>query len=437
MRNISEESLLNLEEIVTEELLTKEDVQEMLVVNHKGTPIKGLENLEIIFKNDPQLRGAIRRNELNGRNVFLKESAWKRKDINMDDTDTNNITLYIEKTYGITYPTKSVDTMIDIIANEHSYHPIRELLESLEWDGKPRIAEALHYFLGADKDVYTAEVMQMHMLAAINRVYRPGCKYDIMLCLVGGQGAGKSTFFRYLAMNDDWFSDDLKNLDSKDVKEYMEGHWIIEMPEVAALVKSKVLEETKAFLSRTKDTYRTRYTKTPKDWERQCIFCGTSNDMAFLPLDRTGNRRFAPVTIHPEKAECLIYEDEAKSRAYIQQMWAEAMVIYRSEKYTLTFTPAMEDYVKVLQKEFMPEDPLIGMIQAFLDSYDDDYVCAAILYQRVMGQYGIPKPWESKEIGEIMNNSITGWVKHGNHRFKGELGTQRSWKRLETSYGYE
>lgn len=62
--------------------------------------------------------------------------------------------------------------------------------------------------------------------------------------------------------------------------------------------------------------------------------------MAFLPLDRTGNRRFAPVTIHPEKAECLIYEDEEKSRAYIQQMWAEAMDIYRSENYTLTFMPA-------------------------------------------------------------------------------------------------
>ena len=90
----------------------------------------------------------------------------------------------------------------------------------------------------------------------------------------------------------------------------------------------------------------------------------------------------------------------------------------------------MEDYVKSLQKDFMPEDTQTGMIQAFLDNYEEDYVCSTIIYQEVFHQEGIVPKWQSKEIGDLMDNEITGWEKHGNHRFSGGLGTQRSWKRI-------
>ena len=106
------------------------------------------------------------------------------------------------------------------------------------------------------------------------------------------------------------------------------------------------------------------------------------------------------------------------------------MVIYKTEKILLTFSPDMEDYVKSLQKDFMPEDTQTGMIQAFLDNYEEDYVCSTIIYQEVFHQEGIVPKWQSKEIGDLMDNEITGWEKHGNHRFSGGLGTQRSWKRI-------
>ena len=336
----------------------------------------------------------------------------------------------MEKNYGLTSD-RVIAKAIDIVANENSFHPILQYLESLKWDGIPRIQHMLTHFFGAEDIAYTGEVLKMHMMGAIRRLYEPGAKYDIMLCLVGGQGTGKSTFFRYLAIKDEWFTDDMKRIDDKKVYEYLQGHWIVEMSEMNAVANAKSIEETKSFLSRQKDIYRIPYERRAEDRYRQCVFCGTSNDLNFLPFDRTGNRRFAPVRVFPEKAENTIYENETESRAYIIQAWAEAMEIYRSGNYPLTFSPEMEDHVKLLQREFMPEDTQTGMIQAFLDSYEEDYICSTIIYQQVFHQEGIVPKWQSKEIGDLMDNEIIGWTKHGNHRFGGAIGTQRSWKRIQ------
>ena len=145
-------------------------------------------------------------------------------------------------------------------------------------------------------------------------------------------GAGKSTFFRLLAVKDEWFSDDLRKLDDDNVYRKLQGHWIIEMSEMIATANAKSIEEIKSFLSRQKEVYKIPYETHPEDRLRQCVFGGTSNALDFLPLDRSGNRRFIPVMVYPEQAEVHILEDEAASRAYIEQMWAEAMEIYRSGK---------------------------------------------------------------------------------------------------------
>ena len=161
--------------------------------------------------------------------------------------------------------------------------------------------------------------MKLFLLGAISRAFQPGCKFEIMLCLVGGQGAGKSTFFRLLAVRDEWFSDDLRKLDDDNVYRKLQGHWIIEMSEMMATANAKSIEEIKSFLSRQKEVYKIPYETHPADRPRQCVFGGTSNALDFLPLDRSGNRRFIPVMVYPEQAEVHILEDEAASRAYIEQ----------------------------------------------------------------------------------------------------------------------
>ncbi len=144
--------------------------------------------------------------------------------------------------------------------------------------------------------------MKLFLLGAISRAFQPGCKFEIMLCLVGGQGAGKSTFFRLLAVRDEWFSDDLRKLDDDNVYRKLQGHWIIEMSEMMATANAKSIEEIKSFLSRQKEVYKIPYETHPADRPRQCVFGGTSNALDFLPLDRSGNRRFIPVMVYPEQA---------------------------------------------------------------------------------------------------------------------------------------
>ena len=232
------------------------------------------------------------------------------------------------------------------------------------------------------------------LLGAINRVFHPGCKYEEMLCLVGGQGAGKSTFFRLLAIQDEWFSDDLKQLSDNDVFEKLQGHWIIEMSEMLATSNAKSIEEIRSFISRQKETYRTRYESQPKDRLRQCVFGGTSNTVDFLPLDRAGNRRFLPVMTDPNEAEVHILDNEAESRAYLLQVWAEAMEIYRRGDYSMKFSVQMQKELKLVQQNFMQEDTDAGIILDFLERYKGDKVCCKLLYREALRLYDEPKKWK-------------------------------------------
>lgn len=429
LTNISEKSLMELEDIVNEEMLTTEDVNNMLEHTDKGRTKQTIRNCVTVLQNDPVLKKAIKRNELSGRMDIVKEVPWERRNNSptVTDTDEYNLKMYLEEHYEITSE-RVIKAGIDIVSNENKYHPIRDYLESLVWDGIPRIENMLPHFLGAEKSKYTIGVMKMHMLAAISRIYEPGIKYDIMLCLVGSQGAGKSTFFKSLAIKEEWFSDNLDHLDDENIYRKLQNHWIIEMGEMKATITAKNIEQIKSFLSRQKETYKVPYEVHPEDRPRQCVFCGTSNDLNFLPLDRTGNRRFAPVMTDMSKAEVHILDNEAESKAYIEQAWAEAMVLYRQGNVFLGFTKEIEEEAKRLQKEFMPEDTNAGIIQAFLDDYDDEYVCTRILFDEALHRTGEMKQWEGKEIANIMNNAIEGWKPHGTHRFGKEYGIQRSWK---------
>jgi predicted P-loop ATPase len=208
------------------------------------------------------------------------------------------------------------------------------------------------------------------------------------------------------------------------------------MSEMIATVNAKSIEDIKSFISRQKETYKIPYETHPEDRPRQCVFVGTSNSMDFLPLDRTGNRRFAPVLVHPERVEKHILADEQESREYIRLAWAEAMAQYRSGSHALALTQETRAYLKELQKEFMPEDAKVGAIQQWLDGLSDDYVCSTMIYKEAFShEYDNPKDWELKEINNIMNNSIFGWEKVSSHRFA-RYGTQRGWCRTGNKDGF-
>ena len=408
----------------------------MLATTEKGGVRNSIKNFLRVFQHDPLLSGVIAYNLLTDRTDVVKPIGYDRSpSASMTDTDMKYIRLYLEENYDLTSEKKIMDAA-DLAAHQNSYHPIRDFLNSLTWDGTERIRYCLHHFLGAEADEYTFQALRLFLLGAIHRAFRPGCKFEVMLCLVGGQGAGKSTFFRLLAGKDEWFSDDLRKLDDENVYRKLQGHWIIEMSEMIATANAKSIEEIKSFLSRQKEVYKIPYETHPADRLRQCVFGGTSNAMDFLPLDRSGNRRFLPVQVCPEQAEVHILEDEAASRAYLQQVWAEAMTIYRTGDWKLTFSPEMVRYLKAHQKDFMPEDTKAGMIQAFLDSYAGDTVCSKQLYKEALNHiFDEPKQWEIREINEIMNQCVTGWTYFSNPRSFAGYGRQKGWERERAATG--
>ena len=409
-----------------------EQVRSSLEQTEQGKVPNAAANYKRVFQLDPLLKGAIRKNLLTERVDIVKPLGWYRDSPTLTDVDIKYLLLYFEENYGLTIEKKIQDAVM-VIANENRYHPVRDFLNALQWDGIERIRYCLHRFLGADADDYTCEAMRLFLLGAISRAFRPGCKFEIMLCLVGGQGAGKSSFFRLLAVQDDWFSDDLKKLDDENVYRKMQGHWLIEMSEMIATANAKSIEEIKSFLSRQKETYKVPYETHPADRKRQCVFCGTSNTLDFLPLDRTGNRRFVPVMVHPELAEIHILDDEPAARAYLVQVWAEAMEIYRSGNFKLRFSPAMNEYLKVHQRDFMPEDTKAGQIIEYLEKCSDNMVCSKQLFREALGHsFDEPKQWEIREINDIMNNSVTGWRAFSNPRyFRSPYGRQKGWERIQ------
>lgn len=412
-----------------------EEVKAMLDTTEKGGVRNSIKNCLTVFQHDPLLSGAIAYNLLTDRTDVVKPIGYDRSpSASMTDTDMKYIRLYLEENYDLTSEKKIIDAA-DLAAHQNSYHPVRDFLNSLTWDGTERIRYCLHHFLGAEADEYTFQALRLFLLGAIHRAFHPGCKFEVMLCLVGGQGAGKSTFFRLLAGKDEWFSDDLRKLDDENVYRKLQGHWIIEMSEMIATANAKSIEEIKSFLSKQKETYKVPYETHPADRLRQCVFAGTTNRQDFLPRDRTGNRRFIPVPVDAELAEVHILDNEEESRAYIDQLWAEAMTIYNSGNYKLAFSLAMQETLQAHQQDFMQEDAQAGMIYAFLEDYTGDRVCSKQLYAEALGNTNIPAEWETRAICEIMNTGISrgdiqGWQAHKTAKRYPKYGVQKGWERV-------
>lgn len=202
---------------------------------------------------------------------------------------------------------------IQAAAMDQAYHPVRDYLNRLEWDGQSRLDAWLVRYIGAADSPYIRAVGARWLIGAVARVIRPGAKVDTMLVLEGKQGLGKSTAFQILGSP--WFADELAEMGTKDASIQTRGVWIIELAELATLTRGE-REKVKAFLSRQVDRFRLPYGKRASEHPRQCVFGGTTNADSYLQ-DETGARRFWPVTCGHIDLEAL--------RRDRDQLWAEAV----------------------------------------------------------------------------------------------------------------
>jgi hypothetical protein len=260
------------------------------------------------------------------------------------------------------------------VAHEHSYHPVRDHLDRLRWDGTERVGSLfLQYFnaeLPADdrqeeRDRHTAYLEHISvgfMVGAVARVMAPGCKVDHVPVLVGRERLLKSTAIRALCHDGDWFSDDISpNLIERDTKESLAGKWIIELAEIPHIRRET--ERVKAFFSRCVDRYRSAYGKANQDHPRQCVFIGTSNDLEFV--DVTGNRRFWPFRVAgPIDVDAITTDRD--------QLWAEAMALYR-QGVRWWLPPNIEIIAAEQQAGFVETDLWEGLIAKWLDEHSGPF----------------------------------------------------------------
>ena len=230
-------------------------------------------------------------------------------------------------------------------------------------------------------------------MGAVARVYRPGCKFDYMMVLVSDQGIGKSTFLRMLCINDAWFNDNFSTLDGDKAVEKLRGMWIVELAELQATKRSKDVETIKAFITSRVDTYRVPYGRRTEQRPRMCVLCGTSNPTDFL-TDRTGNRRFLPITCGVRPVEFDIFADETSTRMEFAQAWGEIMDEYmrKGGKVSLVLPKRLQKVAVDMQERYQEEDPRVGIIQEWLDGTDAEHI------NRRLGEIARDYVFQSREI---------------------------------------
>jgi predicted P-loop ATPase len=210
---------------------------------------------------------------------------------------------------------------IELVGRDHSYHPVRDYLDKLDFDGKARLETMFSDYFGTEQNAYTAAVGRGFMIGAVARIFDPGCKVDTMPILESPQGCLKSTATRTLF--DPWFTDEINDLGSKDSAMQVNGTWCVEISELDAMARSDV-SKIKAFVSRQSDRFRPPYGRRVIECPRSCIFIGTTNAEGYLK-DETGNRRYLPIKVGVTRM--IDVEGLARDR---DQLWAEAVVLYRA-----------------------------------------------------------------------------------------------------------
>lgn len=302
-----------------------EEWERGLVVTLEGKPRKCLANVLHVLSRHPKWNGVIAYDAFGECVVKLIPPPVRVQDGpsfpgEWTEADSTRTAAWFASIVGFEPATTHVDQAVVAVAERAIFHPVRDYLAGLSWDETARLDRMLVDYFGADNTAYTRAIGPRWMISAVARVMAPGCKADHMLVLESPmQGLGKSTALRILA-SDPWFSDTGIVIGDKDSYQALRRKWLFEFAELAS-IKSRDVERVKTFLSSCSDTYRPSYGRRTRDFPRQTVFAGSTNESHYL-TDPTGARRFWPV-------RCKRIDLEALRRDR-DQLWAEARVRYEA-----------------------------------------------------------------------------------------------------------
>lgn len=421
-----------------------------LKITDKGALAATIDNVAIILRNDPQLAGVLALNEMEHSIVARRSMPWRKvtSDSAWIDADDSALRYYLERVYGLSGKDRIFDA-VNVVAEENKFHPVREYLNSCTWDGVPRVDTLLIDYLGAEDNEYTRAVTRKTLVAAVARIFRPGCKFDYMLTLRGRQGRGKSTLIGKLG--GEWYSDTFSTMQGKEAYEQVLGVWLVEVGELAGMKKAEA-ETIKLFISKQTDRFRPAYGRRLQEFPRQCIFIASTNESMFL-RDMTGNRRFWVVDTPGDPTKDVWDE---LTPDVVKQIWGEAVALYR-EGEKLFLPRELEDVARQVQADYEEDNPKVGIVAEYLDRLLpegweklDPYsrrmwletdtvgtikrmnVCALEVWVEALG--GNPDRvdrYALKEVHDIMA-VIPGWRRHKSGRATfPPYGQQRYYERMD------
>ena len=353
-------------DVVEEEIEGDEDVWlTKLDVKNNGEYACTRKNIRLIMQNNPLIKDKIYYDIFEGTPKIKSPLPWHKKDDFIEGTqwgdwDDSYLKEFLENYYNISVTENKYNDATNMIFDDSSVHPVREYLKNLEWDGEYRLESIFIDYLGAEDTEYNRMVAKKILVAAVKRVFEPGCKYEELPILFSTtQGLGKSTLIEKLGGR--WYSDSLRLDDiKKDIKratEQTEGSWLLELPDLKAIY-SKDADLIKGFLSGKEDKFRKAYDRRVSKIARQFIIIGTTNNQEFLS-DRTGNRRYLPVTTDVNKPTKDIF---TISEYDIGQIWSEAYKYYKEgyhiylnkeEKELAAKVQEMHTFTSEEEEEFM------------------------------------------------------------------------------------
>lgn len=284
-----------------------------------GAPRALLANCCMALRHAPEWQGVLAYDEFALRVAIRRRpTPWGAGTAAPWTDSQDRLTAEWLQVHGIHVGVEVAAQAVQTVAEEHSFHPVREWLKILRWDGNERLSTWLRDYLGVEDSDYSRAVARRWPLAAVARIFSPGIKADCCLILEGAQGIGKSRALKILGGK--WFTDDIADLGSKDAAMQLQGVWVVELAELDSMSRADV-GRVKAVMSRPTDRFRPPYGKRLIESPRQCVFAGTVNHNAYL-RDETGGRRFWPV------ACTQIDLDQLQQNR--DQLWAEAVVAYNA-----------------------------------------------------------------------------------------------------------
>jgi putative DNA primase/helicase len=328
-----------------------------------GTAKRNLANVMAVFATHPAWDGVLAYDAFAESVVCLKAPPARATDAAADrilghwsEEDCTRTAAWFSSELGFDPTPDMIHAAATAIAHRHRVHPVVDYLRVLDWDRTPRLDTILSRYFGASDTDYTRAVGARWMISAVARVMRPGCQADCMIVLESKQGRGKSTGLEAL-VGPQWFADTPLAIGEKDAFQSLRGKWVVEIAELDAF-KNREATKVKAFVSARSDNYRQSYGRRNRDFPRQCVFAGSTNEREYL-VDHTGNRRFWPI----QSTRAVDVEGIRRDR---DQLWAEACHRFDAGEAWHVDTPALRRLCETEQDARTPIDAWTSAIAKWL-----------------------------------------------------------------------